>query len=108
MKSTGLSDRQPHIIPNCDMKTAEQRIQALAAIVPIDVIEFLKAHLCIKNTIETTFTHYANAFESDTDVNGKDLFLTDNCAMHLEGVETALWSRACTALENWIYETYYD
>lgn len=90
------------------MNTAEQRIQALAAIVPNDVIEFLKAHLCVRNTIETTFTHYVKAFSNDTDVNGQDLFITDNCAMHLEGVETEVWHRACTALENWIYETYYN
>lgn len=88
------------------MNTAIDRINALAEVVPNDVAAFLNAHLSVKNTREEVFKQYANAFVSDKDVSGQDLYLTDGCAHHIDEVEEKLWRRVCLALENWIYETF--
>ena len=90
------------------MNTAKERISALAAIVPNDVITLLKAHLCTKNTINEVLASYTEAFASEMDVEGRDLYFSDGCCKNLEDVEEKLWHRACIALENWIYETFYD
>lgn len=90
------------------MNTAKERISALAAVVPNDVIALLKAHLSAKNTSNEVFACYAEAFASDADVDGASLYNSDGCSKRLEEVEDTIWHRACLALENWIYETYYE
>lgn len=90
------------------MNTAKERINALAAIVPNDVTAFLKAHLSTKNTSNEVFALYKEAFADDADADGAELYRTDGCSTHLAEVEDKLWHRACLALENWIYETFYD
>ena len=90
------------------MNTAAKRIQALAAVLPNDVIEFLSAHLCLKNTENAVYSHYEKAFCNDADVKGQDIYTVDKHPCHFEEIEDKLWNRACTALENWIYETYYN
>lgn len=90
------------------MNTAKERINALAALVPNDVAALMKAHLNVKNTINEVFASYNEAFASEADVDGRDLYFSDGCCKNLEDVEEKLWQRACTALENWIYETFYD
>lgn len=90
------------------MNTAKERINALAAIVPNDMITLLNAHLCTKNAANEVYKSYTEAFPSEGDVDGRDLYLSDGCCKNLEDVEDTLWHRACIALENWIYETYYD
>ena len=90
------------------MKTAEERINALAAIVPNDLISFLKAHLSAKKASDEIFERYKEAFANDADADGISLYSSDGCCKNFEEVEDNLWHRACLALENWIYETYYD
>lgn len=89
------------------MKTAEERINALSAIVPDDVINFLKAHLCLKKASDEIFEQYKAAYNSDIDVQGNEIYMHDG-GSKLTDFEDSIWHRACTALENWIYETYYE
>lgn len=90
------------------MNTAKERISALSAVVPNDIIALLKAHLSVKNTSNEVFALYKEAFAADADAYGASLYNSDGCSKHLEEVEDKLWHRACLALENWIYETFYD
>ena len=90
------------------MNTAKERISALAAVVPNDIIALLKAHLSAKNTSNEVFALYKEAFAADADADGASLYNSDGCSKHLEEVEDKLWHGACLALENWIYETFYD
>lgn len=90
------------------MNTAKERISALAAVVPNDVIALLKAHLSAKNTTNEVYARYIEAFASEADADGASLYNSDGCSKRLEEVEDTIWHRACLALENWIYETYYE
>ena len=90
------------------MNTAIDRINALAEVVPNDVIEFLNAQLCVRDTMERVHTAYVNAFASDVDIEGQDVYCTDRCGQNLGELNDKLWDRACTALENWIYKNYYN
>ena len=84
------------------MKTAEERINALSAIVPNDVVAFLKAHLCIKKASDEIFKKYKDVLDHDVEVQPCDIFRSDGGAKMID-FEDNIWTRACVALENWIY-----
>ena len=89
------------------MKTAEERINALAAIVPNDVVAFLKAHLCIKKASDEIFARYKDVFDHEVEINSGEIFGSNGGSKMID-FEDHIWHRACIALENWIYETYYE
>lgn len=89
--------------------TYEERIAALSEILPAEVIELIKGHfLAVLNSYQINEV-YNRAYPEEAKEGLMHTYLKgDKADEHLYKVEDHLWKRACTGLNDWLYEAFVE
>lgn len=91
---------------NYDM-TLTEALETLAKVLPVEVVELIRGHFLALDTDRKINLIYNESFPNwgkKGEVN--DLFKADKLNDDFINIEDHLWSRACNALNNWLYNAY--
>lgn len=88
--------------------TYEQKLTALAGVIPTEAIELLKAYRFATDARQYLSDQYDKAFNNAEEDCMNPHFIADGGTKHIEAIADNVWKRACNALHDWLYDDYED
>ena len=84
--------------------TFEEKIAALAAVVPSGVVDMIRASAFARDARQHLSDHYDRAYGNGEPGLMNRTFEADGGDARIGAVEDRCWHRACCLLNDWLYE----
>ena len=87
--------------------TLTKALEMMATVLPAEVVEMFKAHfqmIYASNQLNVAYDKANPKYANKGCLN--KMYIADKHNLNLAEVEDKIWNRACTALNNWLYDAY--
>ncbi len=99
---TGSPIYKPQLIS--DTMTFEEKLTALASVLPADIIEMLKAYKYAVDSRQYFSDQYDKAFNNGEEDCINKYFISDGGAKNIEAIIKHTWDRAMLLFDNWLWD----
>lgn len=87
--------------------TLTKALETMATVLPVEVVELIRGHFLALDTdtkINAIYDAHFPHWSKKGEING--LYKVDKMNESFSNIQDNLWNRACTALNNWLYDAF--